>query len=88
MEKRTLNFAILKYFTNVEEASVIEIEEALRTNYGSYKAFKKNSIVEALMTAESNALIEEVDGRFVNNEFVIYYRATPEQKDTINSYIK
>lgn len=85
---RPLNYAILKYFTQVEKASVIELLGALRKEYSSYKAFNKKSIVEALMTAESNGLIQECGADIVDGELIVYYLADSGQKQTINNYIK
>ena len=85
---RPLNYAILKYYTGVEKASVNEILEDLKHDYKGHRAFKRKSIIEALMTAESNGLIEEAGADFVNDELTIYYRANQEQKETINNYIK
>lgn len=87
--KRPLNYAMLKFFTTVEEASVDEVMEALRSEYATHHAFKRASMIEALMTAEKNALIEE--SRFDLDdagELRVFYRATPEQKQSIDSYIK
>lgn len=87
--KKPLNYAILKYFTKVEEACADDVIEALKPEYGSFKALKKHAIVEALMTAEQNGLIEET--RFDlddNGDLRIYYHAHQEGRDTINSYIK
>lgn len=87
--KRPLNYAMLKYFTTVDEASVDDVRAALNDEYSTHSAFKKPKMIEALMTAEKNGLIEEA--RFDLDdagEVRIYYRATPEQKQSINSYIK
>lgn len=87
--KKPLNYAILKYFTKVEEACADDVIEALKPEYGSFKALKKHAVVEALMTAEQNGLIEET--RFDlddNGDLRIYYHAHQEGRDTINSYIK
>ena len=46
-------------------------------------------MTSALMTAEKNGLIEEsridLDS---HDDLLVYYRATEEQKQSINSYIK
>ena len=85
---KPLNFAILKHFTKVEEASALEVMDALKDQYASFKAFNKNDIVNALMTAAANGLIEE--SRFEldsNNELNVYFRAHADGAATINKYI-
>lgn len=85
---KPLNYAILKYFTTVEEACADDVIEALKGVYGNFKAFNKKSIITALMTAEANALIEET--RFdmnTNGELRVYYHAPEEGAATINKYI-
>ena len=84
-----LNYAILKLFTKVDEGSVDTVIKTLKDQYGTFKAFKKNEIINALMTAEANGLLEE--SRFEldsNNELKVYYRAHEEGAATINKYIK
>lgn len=86
---RPLNYAILKYFTKVEEGSVADIMASLEKEYSSYKAFSKNSISQALMTAEANGLIEEKSFKLdENGDLLIFYRANEESKKTINDFIK
>ena len=84
-----LNYAILKHFTKVEEACADCVMEALASEYSTFKAFKKDAIINALMTAEANGLLEE--SRFdldSNQELRVYYRAHDEGAATINQYIK
>jgi len=84
-----LNYAILKHFTKVEEACTEDVIEALRGKYSSFKALRRPAIVEALMTAEANGLIEEtkfeLDG---SGTLRVYYHCTKEQAANINNYIK
>ncbi|WP_454055284.1 hypothetical protein [Clostridium sp. Marseille-Q7071] len=85
---KPLNYAILKYFTRVKEACANDVIEELKGEYGNFKALKKNAVVNALMTAEANGLIEET--RFEldkNKELKVYYRAHEEGAATINKYI-
>lgn len=86
--KKPLNFAILKFFTDGKEHCRKDVQEALRADYGSFKAFKDNQMDEALMTAKSNGLIEESRLDMVNGQLVIYYKANQDSIDAINSYIK
>lgn len=86
---KPLNYAMLKYFTKVEEACVDDVMEALKGDYAHFKAFKKPAMIAAIMTAEANGLLEET--RFemdANNELKVYYHAHKEGADTINHYIK
>lgn len=84
-----LNYAILKLFTRIDEGCADTVMEALSDQYGKFKAFQKDAIINALMTAEANGLLEE--SRFdldSNNELRVYYRAHEEGAATINKYIK
>lgn len=84
-----LNYAILKYFTKVDEACADDVIEALMPDYGNFKALKKAAVIESIMTGEANGLLEET--RFdldAKGEVRVYYRAHEEGAATINSYIK
>ncbi|QUH19580.1 hypothetical protein [Alkaliphilus sp. B6464] len=86
---KPLNYAILKHFTKVKEACTEDVIEALKGEYGNFKALNKDEVLAALMTAEANGLLEE--SRFEldkTNALRIYYRAHKEGADTINKYIK
>lgn len=86
---KPLNYAILKYFTTVKEACADDVIDALKGEYGNFKALKKPAVIEAIMTGEANGLLEET--RFEldsKGELKVYYRAHEEGAATINSYIK
>lgn len=86
---KPLNYAILKYFTNIEEASAEDVIEALKGEYGNFKALNREDVLSALMTAEANGLLEET--RFEmdkENNLRVYYHAHEEGAATINKYIK
>lgn len=86
---KPLNYAILKHFTKVKEACTDDVMDALKGEYSSFRAFTKNGVLMALLTAEANGLLEEA--RFdldSNNELRIYFRAHEEGAATINAYIK
>ncbi|ERL06828.1 DNA-binding PadR family transcriptional regulator [Olsenella profusa DSM 13989] len=86
---RPLNYAMLKYFTTVEEASVDDVMNDLEADYSAFTAFKRDKMQEALMTAEKNGLIGESRVDLDDNgELRVFYSANAEQRDTINSYIK
>ena len=85
---KPLNYAILKFFTTVKEACADDVMDALKGEYSHFKAFKKDAVISALMTAEANGLLEET--RFemdANNELKVYYHAHEEGAATINHYI-
>ena len=93
---KPLNFAILKHFTNnnnatkkAVEASAEDVVEALKGEYGDFRALNKNDVLNALMTAEANGLLEEARIE-MNKEghLRIYYRAHKEGTDIINKFIK
>ncbi|CAH2213954.1 hypothetical protein [Tepidibacter aestuarii] len=86
---KPLNYAILKYFTNIDDACAEDVIEALKGEYGNFKALNKKDVISALMTAEANGLLEE--SRFEmdeSGELKVYYRAHEEGAATINKYIK
>lgn len=86
---KPLNYAILKHFTKVDEACAEEVIQALKGQYGNFKGLRKPAVIEAIMTAEANGLLEET--RFEMDqagELRVYYRAHEEGAATINSYIK
>ncbi len=86
---KPLNYAILKHFTKVSEASAKDVIESLKGEYGNFKALKLDAVINALMTAEANGLIEET--RFnldENKELRVYYHAHKEGAETINKYIE
>ena len=87
-KNRTLNYDILKYFTTVDEASADDVMDALRIKFSNYKTFTKENVIEALMTAECNALISEKRAEIVDGDLVVIYGADEEQRKTINAYIK
>ena len=55
---KPLNFAILKLFTDGAERSPEDVIEALKPEYGGFKALNKPEVLTSLMTAESNGLLE------------------------------
>jgi ABC-type antimicrobial peptide transport system ATPase subunit len=86
---KPLNYAILKYFTRVNEACAEDVIEGLKPEYGKFKSLNRKAVISALMTAEANGLLEET--RFEmddNNVLKIYYHAHQEGADTINKYIQ
>lgn len=63
--------------------------EALKPEYGSFKALNRADVLNALMTAESNGLLEE--SRFELDEageVRMFFRANADGMATINKYIR
>ena len=86
---KPLNFAILKLFTDGRERSPEDVIEALKPEYGSFKALNKPEVLTSLMAAESNGLLEE--SRFELDEageVRMFFRAGAESIATINNYIR
>ena len=72
-----LNYAILDHMTRVAEADAAGVMAALRADYGGFGAFTEEAVLEALLTAEANGLLEEsrcdLDGR---GRVRLFFRAT------------
>lgn len=86
---KPLNYAILKYFTTVKEACAEDVIEALKPVYGSFKALNRDAVIESIMTAEANGLLEEVRYEMgPDDKLRVYYHAHAEGAATINNFIK
>ena len=86
--KMPLNFAILKYMTTVNEACADDVLCALKGDYSTYRAFNKPDVLNALLTAEANGLVEE--SRFDlddQGQVRLFFHANAEGAATINRYI-
>ena len=82
------NYAILKLFLNVDEADADTVMATLSDEYHKSRQFKKSAVIEALMTAEANGLLEET--RFDlddQQQLCVYYRATEAGRTMIERYI-
>ena len=85
---KPLNYAILKYMTTVKEACPENVIDALSSQYSTFRAFNKDDVLTALLTAEANGLLEEA--RFDlddDGELRLFFRAHAEGMETINRYI-
>ena len=84
-----LNYAILKLFTDGRTACPEDVVEALKADYSSYKALNKNEVLNTLLTAVSNGLLEEASFELdENSEIRIFFRSNAEGIAAINSYIR
>ena len=86
---KPINYAILKYVAGVEKASPSQIVDALKSEYGSHRMLREKKVLEALMTAEKNGLLEISDYELDDNgNLVMYVYAHEEGAAAINKYIK
>lgn len=86
--KKPLNFTILKYMTTVNEACTEDVLCALKDGYSSFRAFNKSDVLNALLTAEANGLLEESRYDLDDEGQVrMFFRAHAEGAATINRYI-
>lgn len=84
-----LNFAILKYFMSHDEADADEVMAALKNEYGRFRSFKKDSVIESLMTAESNGLLDETKTILEGTDNLrVYYRVNDYGREMIDKYVK
>ena len=84
-----LNYAILKLFTDGRTACPEDVIKALKADYSGYKALKKNEVLNTLLTAVSNGLLEEASFELdENSEIRIFFRSNAEGIAAINSYIR
>ena len=73
--KQPLNYAILLYFREHEEGDADSIIEALKPEYGHYRAFKRPAVIESLMTAKENGILEEVRTELTDEDVLrVWYK--------------
>lgn len=85
---KPLNYAILKYMTTVAEACPEDVLRALKDDYSGFRAFNKAEVLNSLLTAKANGLLEEA--RFELDEeglLRLYFRANADGAAAINRYI-
>lgn len=86
---KPLNYAILKHFTKVDEACAEDVIQALKGEYGTFKALNRDDVMNALMTAEANGLLEETKCELDKAGVLkIYYHANEDGATAINKYIR
>ena len=84
-----LYYALMKYYTTVDDACVEDAMEALKGAYINFKQFKRKALTEAWMTAESNGLLDESRVELdANNELRVYYKVNDYGTQMIRDYIK
>ena len=86
---RPMNYAILKLFESGKTFDAEAVMDELRAQYGDFRSFKKVNIIDSLMSAEKNGLLELTDYELdENSELHIYYTATEYGEGMIKQYIK
>lgn len=86
--KKPLNYAILSQFLTKDEASADMIIEALKPEYGNYRALKRPSVVETLMAAEANGLLDESHFNLnENGELQVFYKLNDYGRNMITNFI-
>ena len=86
--KEPLNYAILLYFTKHEEGDADSVIAELESEYGNYRAFKKNSVIESLMTSKENGILEEVRTELVgDDELRVWYKLSDYGSDLIKRFL-
>jgi hypothetical protein len=81
----SLDFAILKYLTTVNEACVQDVTNALKGEYDSFKNLKERSVIMTLMTAEAFGAVEKTRLQLdESGETKVYYRTHKENVVNIN----
>ncbi len=81
--------AVLDYYAQGHEASRQQLQDALRADYGNFKAFKDHALDGALQTAYANGMIDESRYELDDNgELIVYYKSDQDMINTIRSYIK
>jgi len=67
----SLNYAIPRLFLQHDELDADAVMAALSGDYGHPRKFRRDVIVESLMTAETNGLLEEVGARLDCKQHVV-----------------
>ena len=87
-QKLPMDCAVLKYFTTVEEASVVEVMEALKDEYSDYRPFTRKGVSEVLMTGVVNGMLIETRYELeADGELKVYYKADEAERAIINRYL-
>ncbi|MDR1067894.1 MAG: hypothetical protein LBL36_01430 [Clostridiales Family XIII bacterium] len=83
-----LNYAILNRYRVADPADVDMVMSALEPDYGRFRSFRRHLVIESLMTAKENGLLDESDYNVGDDgELHIYYTLTDYGKDILNKYI-
>ena len=85
---KPLYYAIMKYMTNVDKASNLDVINALKNEYGNFKMLRPEAVEEALMTAKANGILDEAGVELEEeNKLIIFYKVTDYGREMINRFI-
>ena len=86
--KLPLNYAILTYFARHEEGNADTVIEELAPEYGKYRAFKRNGVIEALMTAKENGILDEVRAEIAEGDNLrVWYSLSEYGAELVEKYL-
>ncbi len=86
--KLPLNYAILLYFTENKEGDADSVIEALKPEYGRYRAFKRPGVIEALMTGKENGILDEARTELSEGDTLrVWYRLSDYGADLIKRFL-
>ena len=75
--KQPLNYAILRCVLEDGPCDADDVIARLAPEYGRRRAFRRPAVVEALMTANQNGILEETDASLSDEgALLIQYRVT------------
>jgi len=78
----------LLYFTKHDEGDADSVIEALGPVYGHYRAFKRPAVVEAIMTAKENEILEEVRTELTEGDILsVWYRLSEYGKELVQCFL-
>lgn len=85
---KPLYYAIMKYMTKVDKASNLDVINALKNEYGTFKMLRPEAVEEALMTAKANGILDEAGVELEEeNKLSIFYKVTDYGREMINRFI-
>ncbi|MGT2910845.1 hypothetical protein ACVR1I_03900 [Streptococcus cameli] len=80
--------AVLNYMSTVEEADVLQVMEALKSQYGSERQFTEPLFLEHLMSLECNGYVDQVGYDLDENQQLrILYKINADGLDAVDKYI-
>ena len=85
--KQPFYYAILLYFTEHADGDAKEVMEALKSEYGNYRNFKKPAVIEAMMTAKENGILEESRVELDDDELRVWYKISEDGAVLIKKYL-